>query len=131
MTAGEASDPRPHCAEVQAFSGLEPVWLMWSTVLAFIRIGTSGRVFEEPLSVPEAETIVTGWLDAAAVGTLSPGERYWEIMRELLRSAQITGPLVMDAALAAVELQHRAALCTTDRDFLRFPGVRLVDPTAA
>jgi predicted nucleic acid-binding protein len=35
----------------------------------------------------------------------------------------------MDAARAAQALQHGDALCTTDRDFLRFPGLRLMDPS--
>ena len=113
----------------EAFSGLAPVWLTWTTVLAFIRIATSSRVFEAPLAIAEAEAIVSAWFAAPAVGLLAPGDRYWDILRELLQSAQVVGPLVMDAALAAVALEHGATLCTTDRDFARFPGLRLVDPT--
>ena len=112
----------------EAFSGLVPVWLTWTTVLAFIRIATSSRVFEAPLAIAEAEAIVSSWFAAPAVGLLAPGDRYWEILSELLRSAQVAGPLVMDAALAALALEHGATLCTTDRDFARFRGLRLVDP---
>lgn len=114
----------------ESFSGLTPVRLSWSTVLAFLRISTSPRVFEQPLSMDEAERIVTSWLAAPAVGLLEPGAAYWEILRELLLRAQVTGPLVMDAALAALALEHGATLCTTDRDFMRFEGLRLIDPTA-
>lgn len=77
----------------------------------------------------EARAIVSAWLEAPAVGPLNPGERYWAILRELMQSAQVTGPPVMDAARAALALEHGAALCTTDRDFLRFPGLRLMDPS--
>jgi predicted nucleic acid-binding protein len=43
--------------------------------------------------------------------------------------AQVSGPLVTDAALAALALEHGATLYSTDRDFRRFKGLKLVDPT--
>jgi predicted nucleic acid-binding protein len=36
----------------------------------------------------------------------------------------------MDAHLAALALEHGAAVATTDRDFRRFPGLRVIDPVA-
>ncbi|HEY0593961.1 MAG TPA: hypothetical protein VGF40_19475, partial [Thermoanaerobaculia bacterium] len=30
----------------------------------------------------------------------------------------------------ALAIENGATLCTTDRDFTRFPGARIVDPTA-
>jgi hypothetical protein len=111
-----------------ALSGLEPVGLAWSTILAFLRIATSPRVFERPLSAAEAEAIVSSWLDEPAVVLVDPGARYWEILRTLLVDAQVTGSLVPDAALAALAIEQGATLATTDRDFLRFRGLRLEDP---
>lgn len=102
-------------------TGVQPVRLGWITILAFLRISTSSRIFEEPLSMSEAESIVSSWLALPRVATLEPGERYWEILGRLLHEGQVSGPLVMDAALAALALEHGATLCTTDRDFARFP----------
>jgi predicted nucleic acid-binding protein len=45
-----------------------------------------------------------------------------------LDSAQVAGPLVTDAALASLAIEVGARLCTTDRDFARFRGLRIVDP---
>ena len=39
-----------------------------------------------------------------------------------MREGQTAGPLVMDAVLAAIAIEHGATLCTTDRDFSRFAG---------
>jgi uncharacterized protein len=111
-----------------ALSGPEPVGLSWSTILAFLRIGTSPRVFERPLSGSEAEAIVSSWLAEPTVALVGPGERYWALLRRLLLDAQVTGPLVSDAALAALALEHGATLVTTDRDFVRFRGLRLENP---
>ena len=41
------------------------------------------------------------------------------------------GPLVMDAHLAAPAIEHGATLCTKDRDFARFPGLRFRNPLSA
>jgi len=114
-----------------ALSGLEPIGLPWSTVLAFLRLATSPRVFARPLTTAEAEIIVSTWLAEPSVVLVSPGDRYWEILRALLIDAQVTGPLVTDAALAALAIEHGATLATTDRDFARFRGLRLSDPLQA
>jgi uncharacterized protein len=114
----------------RAFSGDEPVGLAWVTVLAFIRISTNTRIFEAPLSPTEAITIVSSWLSREAVFVLEAGEQCWEILRSLLVDAQVTGPLVMDAFLAALALENGATLATTDRDFSRFPRLRVHDPSA-
>lgn len=112
-----------------AFSGSAPVFLAWITILAFLRTSTSPRVFARPLSMAEAKEIVSHWIEAPAVSILEPSERYWEIFGDLLLSAQVSGPLVRDAALAALAIEHGTAICTTDRDFTRFPGLKLLNPT--
>ena len=43
----------------------------------------------------------------------------------MMRLGQATGPLVMDAAIAAIPLEHGATRCTTDRGFSRYPRLRL------
>lgn len=109
-------------------AGADPVGLSWSTILAFLRIGTSPRVFERPYRIEEAERIVSVWLDCPAVSVLQPGERYWEILRALLLEARAEAALVSDAALAALAIEHGATLCSTDRDFRRFKQLKLRNP---
>jgi hypothetical protein len=111
-----------------ALSGPELVRFAWLTLWAFLRIGTNPRVFERPLSMSEAEAVVSSWLAQPTAGILEPGERYWDILRGLVREGQTSGPLVMDAAVAAIALEHGATLCTTDRDFSRFPGLKWTNP---
>jgi len=111
-----------------AFSRPEPVRLAWITILAFLRIGTSPRAFPYPLSPAEAGEIVAEWFARPMVATLEPGERHWSILSHLLTATQARGPLVMDAHLAALAIEHGATLCTTDQDFTRFPNLRLLNP---
>ncbi len=111
-----------------ALSGPEFVRFAWVTLWAFLRISTSPRVFERPLSMEEAEDTVSSWLAQPLVDVLEPGERHWEILGRLMRSGQTTGPLVMDAAIAAVAIEHGATLYTTDRDFARFRDLQWINP---
>jgi toxin-antitoxin system PIN domain toxin len=112
----------------QVLVGPETVGLPWSSILAFLRIATNPRVFERPLSVAEAAIVITSWLAEPSVALVGPGERYWEILRDLLTEAQVSGPLVSDAALAALAIECGATLVTTDRDFTRFHGLRHANP---
>ena len=112
------------------FSGPETIGLAWTTALAFLRITTSPRPLENPLSAFEAVAIVSEWLERPRVSLLSPGERHWEILRRLLTDQQVRGPLVTDAHLAALAIEHGATLATTDRDFSRFPALRTLNPLA-
>jgi toxin-antitoxin system PIN domain toxin len=115
----------------EAFSGEEPVCLAWVTILAFVRISTNARIFEQPLRPPEAMAAVSAWLSRPSVSVIEAGERCFLILRQLLADGQVTGPLVMDAFLAALALENGATLCTTDRDFTRFPMVAILNAAAA
>lgn len=114
-----------------ALSGPDLVRFTWLTLWAFIRIATNPRVFERPLSSSEAQAAISSWLALPAAGILDPGERHWDILRELMHDGQTVGPLVMDAVLAAIAIEHGATVYTTDRDFSRFPVLKWINPLAA
>ena len=112
----------------RTLTGPELVRFAWITLWAFLRISTNPRVYERPLSSLEAEAAVSSWLAQPVAGILEPGERHWEILRRLLREGQTFGPLVMDAEIAAIAIEHGATLYTTDRDFSRFPTLKVANP---
>ena len=70
------------------------------------------------------------WKNKVFAGILEPGDRHWEILCGLMQGGQTSGALVMDAVLAAIALEHGATLYSTDRDFSRFAGLKLVNPLA-
>lgn len=114
----------------QVLSGDEPVWFALVSLLAFLRISTSTAVFRRPLGAADAIGLVTAWLELPVVGVAEPTERHWSLLESLARSGQARGPLLMDAHLAALAIEHGSMLCTTDRDFARFPKLRFADPIA-
>lgn len=107
------------------------VALPWSVLLAFLRLTTNKRVFSLPFKCREATDIVESWLERPNVVALQPGEAYWHILRDLIGEAQAVADLIVDAHLAALAIEHSATLCSTDRDFTRFPGLKLLNPLAA
>ena len=111
-----------------ALNGSEQVGLPWQTILAFVRIATNPRVFSKPLNSKEAVEIVDDWLGCPQVILVSPADDYWALLKAQLLEAQVSGALVTDAALASLAMEQGATLCTTDRDFARFRGLKLVNP---
>lgn len=110
------------------FSESEPLGLPWVSILAFVRVSTNSRILDRPLSIDEAIKIVSAWLARPNVNVLNPGERHWEILQNLLVEGQAAGPLATDAHLAALAIEHGATLASADRDFSRFPGLKLLNP---
>jgi toxin-antitoxin system PIN domain toxin len=111
-----------------ALSAEETVGLCWQTLTGFARICTSPRAFPHPLTIEETASIVTSWLEQPNAQVIMPSARHWNLFGRLLVESQVTGPLVMDAHLAALAMEHGATLCTHDADFTRFKRLRWHDP---
>ncbi|MCC6366384.1 MAG: PIN domain-containing protein [Bryobacterales bacterium] len=109
----------------------ETIGLPWITVWAFLRIGTSARIWPSPLAPERAFAIIEAWLGQPDVVPVGPGARHGEILRRLVTGHRAVGPLVTDAVLAALAMEYGATLASTDQDFRRFPNVRWVNPFAA
>ena len=84
----------------------------------------------KPLTLSTAISIVDEWLAQPNFSIMPVGDQHWKILAKLLPESQARGPLAMDAHLAALAIEHGAALYSNDRDFTRFPGLRLINPLA-
>lgn len=124
----ESTQHRPaHAWLTQALQGGQLLGLPWVSLLAFIRLSTNPRVFPAPLSVSQAMDAVDIWLASRSAVTVEPTTRHLRVLRGLLQEAGAGGNLTTDAHLAALCIEHGAAVATFDRDFARF-GVRVVVP---
>lgn len=112
-------------------SGDEEVRIPLTSALAFIRIGTNPAVYHQPMSVATAVEIVAEWLDRPGVSLAVPAAGHWARLAKVATDGQARGPLVSDAHLAVLAQEHGAVLCTTDRDFARFDGLRVRNPLSS
>jgi predicted nucleic acid-binding protein len=82
------------------------------------------------LRLKEALDIVELWLGQPTVTIIEPGPRHFELLRALLTTPGTGGNLTSDSHLAAIAIEHGAEVCSTDRNFGRFSGLRWRNPLA-
>lgn len=114
----------------QTFNEESDVRIGLMGLLAFLRLSTDPRVFARPLEPAAAVATVEEWLALPNVSVVEPTARHWPLLAELATKGKARGPLLMDAHMAALAVEHGAPLATSDRDFARFPGLRWLDPLA-
>lgn len=111
-------------------NGSARVGLPWDSLLAYLRLVTNPRLFQQPVDVTEACRQVNEWLEQGPVWIPSPTERHARVLGRLITEAGVGSRLVPDAHLAALAIEHGLELCSNDGDFARFPGLRWSNPLA-
>ena len=101
-----------------------PVALCWPALLGFLRLSTRAGILQRPLTVEQALAVVRAWLDHPASVLVHPTVQHAAVLGSLLLGAGRGGPLVSDAHLAALAIEHSATLLSFDADFARFAGLR-------
>lgn len=109
-------------------SGSEEIGFAWVVLLAVLRLTTKPAVFAHPLRPNEAFDIIDQWLAQPCSLIVHPTVRHAGLLHGLISAVGTAGNLTTDAHLAALSVEHGAAICSYDSDFSRFPGVVLVDP---
>jgi len=113
-----------------ALSSEETLGVPWVTALGFLRIATNPRAMTTPLAPQEALAFLDALFAFPNVVQISPGKEHWALLRDLIAKVQTAGNLTTDAHLAALAIEHGAALCSTDGDFSRFKTLRWINPIA-
>ena len=131
LYAHNTADPSHDSARVwweHLLRGADPVGIPLVVVLAFLRLSTSSRVLQTPLSAEESADCIASWFTSPVVSLLNPGPDHLRILLDLVRSTGTTGNLTTDAQIAALALEYRAEVHSSDQDFGRFPGLRWQNP---
>ena len=103
--------------------------LTWVSVYEFLRIVTHPRVFKPPTDVDAVLEDLSSLLDSPSLVMLGEGPEHRKHLRKAIEGGRASGNMVHDAHIAALLLEHGVTeIWTADRDFLRFPGLRPVDP---
>jgi uncharacterized protein len=112
-----------------ALTEIPVVGVPWPSVLAFLRVSTHPRAFEQPLNIAAAWDVVNGWLSRPNVTTPTPTDAHVDLLRQLLVSGRAAANHTTDAHLAALAIEWGLVLVSADRDFARYPGLRWHDPS--
>lgn len=108
-----------------ALSAGEPVAFAWIAILAFLRIATRRGLLHRPLTPSQAFAVLQAWLQRDHVHILHPTKNHLHLLHRLLERSGSAGNLTNDAHLAALALEHGAAVVSFDRDFARFENLRV------
>jgi uncharacterized protein len=111
----------------EIMSAPDRVGFPWSTLLAFMRLMGNAKMMREPVPPRDTWASVEGWLARPQAWIPVPTERHQRILADLLQG-ETRPDVANDAHLAALAIEHGLMVCSTDRDFSRFPGIRWVNP---
>lgn len=101
----------------------------WPCLHEFLSIVTHPRVYDPATPLALALDQIDAWLEAPSLVLLAETESHWPELRTLVESARVAGPQIHDARIAALCRQHGVReLWSADRDFGRFPGLRVSNP---
>ena len=123
----DAPEHQRYAAWLRTLTASAAPFALSEVVLAgFLRIVTNPRIFDPPTPMEVAIAFCEGLVTRPRVVIVAPGRQHWSLFVDLCRG--IRGPLVTDAYLAALAIEHGCELITTDSDFARFPGLRWGHP---
>jgi uncharacterized protein len=101
----------------------------WPCVYEFFGIVTHPKIFQIPTSFQRAIDQIEAWNESPRLSLLSETSDAWASLAKLLSQAQICGPAVHDARIAALcQLFGVRELWTADRDFNRFSDLATRNP---
>lgn len=101
----------------------------WPCLHEFYSVVTHPRIYSPPSTPAEAVTQIDYWLESPRLLLLSENGEHWTQLRGLIGKARPQGPMVHDARIAALCLCHGVReLWSADRDFSRFPDLRVRNP---
>lgn len=112
-----------------ALEGPAPVGLCWPVIHEFLAVVTNARIFTLPTPARNAFDQVEHWLASPRAIALDESPSHLRTLRSLVVDGRATGGAMHDARIAAICLDHGVTeLLTADRDFSRFPGLRVRHP---
>ena len=101
----------------------------WPCIYEFYAIVTHPRIYNPPTPNEDALIQIRNWLESPSLLLLHEGEGLWETLEELLSKSKVQGGAVHDARIAALCIRHGVKkLLSADRDFSRFPTLRVENP---
>jgi toxin-antitoxin system PIN domain toxin len=108
--------------------GMAPWAIPWPCVHEFYSTVTR-RLYSPPSTPEQAIEQIDAWFASPTLVQISEVGTHWATLRDLVGRGKVTGPMVHDARIAAICLSNGVReLWSADRDFGRFPQLRIHNP---
>lgn len=122
----------PQAAErIRALAESSGAWAIpWPCLHEFLAIVTHPRIYAPPTALDQALDQVDAWRESPSLTLIGETSvHHLDALRALAMNGKIAGPAFHDARIAAICLQHGVeALWSADRDFGRYPELKVVNP---
>lgn len=116
----------------QLAEGTSPWAIPWPCVHEFLAIVTHPRIYRTATPPEVALAAIRAWMASPSLHLIGEGPEYFDRLDQLVRSGKVTGPMIHDARIAALCLEHGIrTFWTADRDFSRFPALNVKNPLVA
>jgi len=112
----------------QQLNSSGPVGLPWTSTLAFLRLVTKPRVFENPEPIGDAWQPANTWLACETAWIPQPTERRGELLGDFSRCLPCMAISYQTLICLRWLWNTGLTLCSTDGDFARFRGLRWLNP---
>jgi len=127
------ADSPYHQHALQAVTELaegQTAWaIAWHCLAEFFNIVTHPKIYAPPSMPEQAIAQIEAWMASPTLSVLSETNLSWASLKPLLLNANVQGPKVFDARIAALCLEHGVTeLLTADRDFAAFPKLATKNP---
>jgi hypothetical protein len=134
LYASDESSPQSRRATEflkECFEEPDLLCLAWPTLMAYQRISTHPRIFQNPLSPMEAWKNVRQLMSLSRVRIIGEQPGFAEEYEKVTEAFPVRGNHVPDAHLATILRQHGVkTLYSTDADFRKFGFLEVVNPCA-
>jgi toxin-antitoxin system PIN domain toxin len=107
----------------------DSIILTETVVLSFYRIASNDRAMSNPLSVADIAAVVENLLSQSNVMLFTATNTHFRHFEQFCRKHSISSRLMMDAHLCVAALASGATVATCDKDFKKFPHVKIFNPT--
>jgi toxin-antitoxin system PIN domain toxin len=133
LVAAHRRDAVGHDAAAAAVRALAEGLSAWAIpapcLHEFLAVVTHPKIFDPPTRMNDALAQVDAWLGSPSLAVMSESDRHWTSLGTMLRQSKAIGARVHDARIAAICADHGVTtVLSADRDFGKFPGIRVQNP---
>jgi toxin-antitoxin system PIN domain toxin len=110
-------------------TGAEPWGVPLHALVEFLAVVTNTRIWKQPSPLRVAFDQIAAWRESPQLRVLTEDGAWWPTFEEVAVRGQATGAALHDARIVSCcRYNGVTELWTADRDFSRFPAIRIRNP---